>query len=57
MGLVGGLIVSPVMGFVAKYLSKSYVPYVLVIFAVLGTVLSAVLLKIDPDKSKNAAKV
>ena len=57
MGLAGGLIVSPVMGFVAQYLSKSYVPYVLVILAVLGTILSAVLLKINPDKIKNAVKV
>jgi MFS family permease len=57
MGLAGGLIVSPVMGFVAQYLSKSYVPYVLVILAVLGTILSAVLLKISPDKSQSAAKV
>jgi len=57
MGLAGGLIVSPIMGFVAQYLSKSYVPYVLVILAVIGTILSAVLLKINPDKSRNAAKV
>jgi fucose permease len=56
MGLAGGLIVSPVMGFVAQYLSKSYVPYVLVILAVLGTILSAVLLKINSDKGKNAVK-
>ena len=51
MGLVGGLIVSPVMGFVAQYLSKSYVPYVLIIFAVLGTIMSAILLRISLNKN------
>jgi MFS family permease len=56
MGLMGGLIVSPVMGFVAQYLSKSYVPYVLVILAVLGTIMSAILLKISLDKNKNGVK-
>jgi fucose permease len=57
MGLAGGLIVSPVMGFVAQYLSKSYVPYVLVILAVLGTLMSAILLKISLDKNRNGVKV
>jgi fucose permease len=56
MGLAGGLIVSPVMGFVAQYLSKSYVPYVLVIMAVLGTILSAILLKINLNKNKYGVK-
>jgi fucose permease len=56
MGLMGGLIVSPVMGFVAQYLSKSYVPYVLVILAVLGTIMSAILLKISLDKNKDRVK-
>jgi Major Facilitator Superfamily. len=51
MGLVGGLIVSPVMGFVTQYLSKSYVPYVLIIFAVLGTIMSAILLRISLNKN------
>ncbi|MHB1336838.1 MAG: hypothetical protein ACYCXQ_12935 [Candidatus Humimicrobiaceae bacterium] len=52
MGLVGGLIVSPVMGFVAQYLSTSYVPYVLVILAVLGTIMSFILLRINLNKIK-----
>jgi fucose permease len=56
MGLVGGLIVSPVMGFVAQYLSKSYVPFVLVIMAVLGTIMSAILLKISLDKNEDRVK-
>jgi MFS family permease len=56
MGLMGGLIISPVMGFVAQYLSKSYVPYVLIIFAVLGTMMSAVLMKIILNKNKNIIK-
>lgn len=52
MGLMGGLIVSPVMGFVAQYLSKGYVPYVLLLMAVLGTIMSAILLKINLNKNK-----
>ena len=52
MGLVGGLIVSPVMGFVAQYLSKSYVPYVLIILSVLGTIMSAILFKISININK-----
>jgi len=57
MGLLGGLIVSPVMGFVAQYLSKSYVPYVLIILAVLGTIMSAILLRINLNKNKGGIKV
>jgi MFS family permease len=57
MGLMGGLIVSPVMGFVAQYLSKSYVPYVLIILAVLGTIMSAILLRITLNKNKGEIKV
>ena len=57
MGLLGGLIVSPVMGFVAQYLSKSYVPYVLIILAVLGTIMSAILLRINLIKNKGGIKV
>jgi fucose permease len=53
MGLVGGLIVSPVMGFVAQYLSKSYVPYVLIVLAVIGSIMSAILLKISLNKNKD----
>lgn len=56
MGLVGGLIVSPVMGFVAQYLSTSYVPYVLVILAVLGTIMSFILLRINLNKNKSVIK-
>ena len=56
MGLMGGLIVSPVMGFVAQYLSKSYVPYVLEILAILGTIMSSILLKISLNKSKDTVK-
>mgnify|MGYP001798195339 CR=1 FL=1 len=51
MGIVGGLIVSPVMGFVAQYLSKNYIPYVLIILSVLGTTMSFILLRIT--KAKN----
>lgn len=52
MGLAGGLIVQPVMGFVAQYLSKSYVPYVLIILAILGTIMAAFLLRIYFKKVK-----
>jgi len=57
MGLVGGLIVSPVMGFVAQYLSKSYVPYVLIILSLLGTIMSAILFKININKNKSCIKM
>jgi fucose permease len=55
MGLVGGLIVQPTMGFVAQYMSKRYVPYVLIILAVLGTILASILLKISLNRK--AAKL
>ncbi|MHB1346685.1 MAG: MFS transporter [Candidatus Humimicrobiaceae bacterium] len=55
MGLVGGLIVSPVMGFVAQYLSTSYVPYVLIILSLLGTIMSAILLRIIFKKELKAS--
>jgi len=50
MGLVGGLIVSPVMGYVAQYLSKSYIPYVLMLLAALGTLMSVILVRINFKK-------
>jgi MFS family permease len=53
MGLLGGLIVSPVMGFVAQFLGKNYIPYVLIILAVLGTIMSFVLLRIIKIKTIN----
>ncbi|MCL5070935.1 MAG: MFS transporter, partial [Actinobacteria bacterium] len=53
MGIAGGLIVQPVMGFVAQYLSKRYVPYVLIVLAVVGTILSAILLKISFNKNRD----
>jgi len=56
MGLVGGLIVQPVMGFVAQYLSKRYVPYVLIVLAVFGTILSSILLKISLNRKKAELK-
>jgi MFS family permease len=46
MGLVGTLIVQPIMGFVAQYHSKTYIPYVLIVLATLGTIMAAILLKI-----------
>ena len=57
MGLVGGLIVQPVIGFVAQYLSKRYIPYVLIIMGVFGTILSAILLKISLDKGRDRIKL
>ena len=51
MGFLGGMIVSPIMGFVAQYLSKSYVPYVLIVLSVLGTMMAFILLRIT--KAKN----
>ena len=56
MGLLGGLIVSPVMGFVAQYLGKSYIPYVLIILSVLGTIMSFGLLRITKVKTTNIQK-
>ncbi len=53
MGLAGGLIVQPIMGFVAQYMSKRYIPYVLLIMGIFGTILSAILLKISLDKNRN----
>jgi len=57
MGLLGGLIVSPVMGFVAQYLGKKYIPFVLMVLAVLGTITSAILLRIIFNKNRKTAKV
>jgi fucose permease len=57
MGLVGGLIVQPVIGFVAQYLSKRYIPYVLIVMSVFGTILSAILLKISLDKKRDRIKL
>jgi fucose permease len=57
MGLVGGLIVQPVVGFVAQYLSKRYIPYVLIVMGVFGTILSAILLKISLDKNRDRIKL
>ena len=56
MGLVGGLIVSPVMGFVAQYLGKGYIPYVLIILSVLGTIISFVLMRVIKAKTINLEK-
>ena len=53
MGLAGGLIVQPLIGFVAQYVSKSYIPYVLIVMGIIGTILSAILLKISPDKNRH----
>ncbi|MHB1376389.1 MAG: hypothetical protein ACYCXB_03085 [Candidatus Humimicrobiaceae bacterium] len=53
MGLLGGLIVSPVIGFVAQFLEKSYIPYVLIILSVLGTIMSFGLLRITKVKKIN----
>jgi hypothetical protein len=52
MGLAGVLIVQSAMGFVAQYLSKSYVSYVLIILAISGTIMSAILLRIYFKKIK-----
>ena len=57
MGLVGGLIVQPVIGFVAQYFSKRYIPYVLIVMGVFGTILSAILLKISLDKGRDRIKL
>jgi fucose permease len=51
MGLMGGLIVSPIMGFVAQYFSKSYIPFVLIVLSILGTIMSFVLLRIAKAKT------
>ena len=53
MGLLGGLIVSPVMGYVAQYLGKIYIPYVLIIMSVLGAVTSFILLRLLKAKTAN----
>jgi fucose permease len=56
MGLLGGLIVSPIMGFVAQYIGKIYIPYVLIILSVLGTIMSFGLLRIMKVKTSGTQK-
>lgn len=45
MGIAGGLIIQPLMGFVAEYINKKNVPFVLLIISLLGTLTAFLLLK------------
>jgi MFS family permease len=53
MGLAGVLIVQPIIGFVAQYLNKRYIPYVLIVIGIFGTILAAILLTTSLNKNRS----